>query len=170
MARKFYQQTTGNDQLRKLENFLDVGHLFGVVVGTKETTPKKRMLKGSPVRSRDAVLNLIIYRTQAKKGRDPVFLDDKEIATGNQFWARAMDEAHKGDLNSFRKIARELANFFVSCVRKHIDEQRGVGGSLPEPTSERYIEAKKARWGEDATKTLYASGQLYDSFYGDIDF
>lgn len=170
MARKFYQQTTGNDQLRKLEKFLDAKHLFGVVVGCRATAPVEPVQNGKPAPPHDAVTNLAAYRKQAKGGRDPVFLDDTEIAYGNDLWGRAMDFAQQGNLPSFRTIGKKLAEYFVGCIRKHIDEQRGKAGSFIPPASERYKAIKKWKYGNDATKTLYASGQLYDSFYGDIDF
>lgn len=142
----------------------------GAVVGARATTPIEipRMSGGAKNRAfksmtepRSAGKNVIILRTQAKKGRKVGFLTSSEYARGSEIWRRSISQQMRSGGASLLGGAKTVAEYLITVFRQHIATGRGEGGM--KPLKDKYRAYKKRIFGGDQP-ALVATGQLFDSF------
>lgn len=165
--------------LKKMEEMAKNG---GAVVYDylSETTPVNTPRFGRPPGPRGAVENLIIYRTQAKLGRDPFFVSAAEKDYGITLWVKGVNQHISGSLGAIKASAQQIADLFVLWGRNHISYGQSRNGPM-KPLTRPYRETvrckdgkmrsiwkggwysirKQAKYGGQAV--LVASGQLMDS-------
>lgn len=115
--------------------------------------------------SRDSTWNLIVLRTQKKRGRNPVFTDKSESAEIQKMWTSAINSYMRGNKLALNRKARDIGQHLLVLIKRHIEEGRHIRGKLRKLKT-RYAAEKKARWGDKPI--LEASGQLIDSFISDF--
>lgn len=129
---------------------------------------KKRRVWPAPSKyvaeSRDEATNIIIFRTQAKNGRNPAFTDSAEEAAIQKMWTESINKFMAGDTNALGRGALKIGEYIVAAIKRHVDEQRNARGKMRATTTDT-TEQRKIVWGSD--KILKASGQLMSALRWD---
>lgn len=115
--------------------------------------------------ARSAVDNLIILRTQAKRGRDVIFLSTGEAAEGRKTWLAAIKKATAGSgMAALDDAAKRLGTFMSKTIQKHISRSMGEHGSI-KPVTESTQRRKDRKYGT-GLPPLIRSGALMRSLVG----
>jgi hypothetical protein len=161
---------------------------YSIQIGQKATTHKyyRSADKGankSRVRrtiaeteTRSEVKNVVILRTQAKEGRNIVYLKPAEKKILDKIISNAIHKINsKSDLKPFEKAVKEVGKMVIKFYKAHIARNQGFRGPL-RPNTESTINRKIRRMSpgkvdqslRSKLTPLIETGALKDSFQFEV--
>jgi len=137
-----------------------------------EDRAKAKAIREAKDLERTAGKNATIWRVQAKAGRNPMFVDDRErkaiarmLLSVFRDEFKSMVRQRKLRLKSYKGVFGEIGKYAVAAIRRHVYQGRGKDGPL-KPNTARTRKMKIRRWGED--KPLIRTGQLLRSIAWEV--
>jgi hemerythrin-like domain-containing protein len=159
--------------IRSLETHADKTHSAIVDVSCRATSGETIMMRGRHNRKpyarhfkgRSAEENLEIYRDQARKGRNPVFISAREQKKLKKLWADAIERHIQGNTEALMHVAVKVGEALIKAIRRHIDEGEAARGAIRKLTPG-YARWKEYNFGREPI--LKRTGQLYESLYAKV--
>ncbi len=113
---------------------------------------------------RSAGENVIILRTQAKQGRNVIFLDRKEFEEGQKIWTGVIDKITHGRarLTALDVGAKKVGDVLVDAIRTHVNEGRRERGRV-KPLTRLSKYRKDKETGNPNLPVLVRTGALMES-------